>query len=231
MPRKKKTSTQIEREYEAIPESERERIAEGRVSFPVYYRWCDIFDEFEMSDAELGKLFRFMYEFQIDGELPEFTDSERELKMAWSFMVGQMIQDKKSYVVSGYAKSQGGSGGKKGTERNIEEHSSEKENFVPVIVIDKDMVADAVTDADADISIDTVRAFFMKKFKMTKPSEVKTVQEHVETYGADKCLYVYELCVKLNRTDGLGYANKILTGWSDENENEFQGWKNLRMKE
>ena len=65
----------------------------GKASFVVYVSWYDAIKE--LSDSDLGKLFRAMFSYQITGNLPKL---EPKLQMAFEFMRYHFDKDREKYL-------------------------------------------------------------------------------------------------------------------------------------
>jgi len=147
-----------------------------------------------LSDKQLGKLFRSLFEFQIIGN--ELV--EDDIKMAFSFFKNQMELDEKKYqTVIERNRHNGANGGRpknseKETQTNPKNPVGFKEPKKPynenVNVNDNVLNTDCGENATAPAKIDS-----LKSFKRFTAEDLKTeLKPHKERYGVEMLKAFYE---------------------------------------
>lgn len=187
-----------------------------------------------LSDEQLGKLYRAIFEKQLGNEVVLSAD----IQIAFNFINNQMVVDTTKYnqMCENNRKNGAKGGAPKGnqnakkTTKTTETTECEKNNPKEK---EKEKEKDKEKDNDKDIIITTTtsnnnKSCFVvveEEFGRTLSStEIEKIIELEDEYGTDKLkLAVKECC--LNNVKKIAYLNGILKNWKDKTLDEIKNEK------
>jgi len=207
------------------------KIMERKTEKKGFVMYLDYKEHFNLlSDEQLGKLLRIIYEYEETGVAPKIE--EGILQMAFSFIRLQLDRDKEKYESEiSKRKAAGKKGGESrwGTDKNtkgkmandsnaindIAKYNNAKKNMAKIA--DTDTVTDTVTDTDMHIEENTDVVAEIRKYYIKQSGEKNPPATAIVT------LFKYDLSIELIKKSidlavyrgkkGFDYINGILSSW------------------
>ena len=119
-----------------------------------YIMHCDYQDHFNLlTDAELGRLIRDVNNYVKNGVLPQYSDQDRVLNMAFSFMKTNIDIETDKYIKKCERNKQNGARGGR-PRKNPEKPNGLEENPQKAKKADTDTETDTDTDTETDTDTD-----------------------------------------------------------------------------
>ena len=120
-----------------------------------YIMHCDYQEHFNLlTDAELGRLIRDVNNYVKNGVLPQYSDKDRVLNMAFSFMKTNIDIETEKYIKKCEKNKQNGKRGGR-PRKNPEKPNGLEENLQKAEKADTDTETDTDTENDTDTETDT----------------------------------------------------------------------------
>jgi len=184
-----------------------------------------------LTDEELGKLFRSLFDYEKDGTIPKFN---RTLMVAFNFIKGNLDRDKDKYNEKCKKNKKNGEQGGRPKNRTVilETDTKSEKPKKPDIDIDIDTDIDTDTDTDIDTTKErkesgscSIYEFYEQELGRTiAPSEFEQIDKWISDYGLDKTkLAIVEAISKGKRN--ASYVNGILANWKDLSIQEIKEQK------
>ena len=171
-----------------------------------------------LTDSELGRLIRDVNNYVINGVLPQYSDNDRVINMAFSFMKATIDIEKKNYIEKCKTNKRNGQkgGAPKGNKNaakkqpNGYENNSEQPNGYENNPIDNDI------DIENDIDIKN------KKSVCDKSARAKEFYCHLGSdYKSESCFYCMkkQICPNKESTEfRLNHRNETFDEWNKRHE-------------
>ena len=171
-----------------------------------------------LTDSELGRLIRDVNNYVINGVLPQYSDNDRVINMAFSFMKATIDIEKKNYIEKCKTNKRNGQkgGAPKGNKNaakkqpNGYENNPEQPNGYENNPIDIDI------DIDNDIDIKN------KKSVCDKSARAKKFYCHLGSdYKSESCFYCMkkQICPNKESTEfRLNHRNETFDEWNKRHE-------------
>ena len=185
----------------------------------------------DLSDEELGQLMRAIFQYEKDGTEPKFIGL---LKMAFSFIKGNLNRDKQKYDKRCETSAINGKKGGRPSNKKPNEKPNEKPKKPKKADIDNEIDNDNDTDneIDNDIVIDNdndnelidLFSFFEKEFGQTISSTTyQKLLSYQKEFDDELIKQAIRECVYSNvRT--VNYLNGILNNWKGEGILTYSQW-------
>ena len=171
-----------------------------------------------LTDSELGRLIRDVNNYVINGVLPQYSDNDRVINMAFSFMKATIDIEKKNYIEKCKTNKRNGQkgGAPKGNKNaakkqpNGYENNPEQPNGYENNPIDNDI------DIENDIDIKN------KKSVCDKSARAKEFYCHLGSdYKSESCFYCMkkQICPNKESTEfRLNHRNETFEEWNKRHE-------------
>ena len=169
-----------------------------------------------LTDSELGRLIRDVNNYVINGVLPQYSDNDRVINMAFSFMKATIDIEKKNYIEKCKTNKRNGQkgGAPKGNKNAAKKQPNGYENNP--IDIDIDIENDIDIDIENDIDIKN------KKSVCDKSARAKEFYCHLGSdYKSESCFYCMkkQICPNKESTEfRLNHRNETFDEWNKRHE-------------
>ena len=179
-----------------------------------------------LTDSELGRLIRDVNNYVINGVLPQYSDNDRVINMAFSFMKATIDIEKKNYIEKCKTNKRNGQkgGAPKGNKNaakkqpNGYENNPEQPNGYENNPIDNDIGIENDIDIDIDNDIDIKN----KKSVCDKSARAKEFYCHLGSdYKSESCFYCMkkQICPNKESTEfRLNHRNETFDEWNKRHE-------------
>lgn len=179
-----------------------------------------------LTDSELGRLIRDVNNYVINGVLPQYSDNDRVINMAFSFMKATIDIEKKNYIEKCKTNKRNGQkgGAPKGNKNaakkqpNGYENNPEQPNGYENNPIDNDIDIENDIDIDIDNDIDIKN----KKSVCDKSARTKEFYCHLGSdYKSESCFYCMkkQICPNKESTEfRLNHRNETFDEWNKRHE-------------
>ena len=179
-----------------------------------------------LTDSELGRLIRDVNNYVINGVLPQYSDNDRVINMAFSFMKATIDIEKKNYIEKCKTNKRNGQkgGAPKGNKNaakklpNGYENNPERPNGYENNPIDNDIDIENDIDIDIDNDIDIKN----KKSVCDKSARAKEFYCHLGSdYKSESCFYCMkkQICPNKESTEfRLNHRNETFEEWNKRHE-------------
>lgn len=184
----------------------------------------------DLTDEELGQLMRAIFKYEKDGTEPKFTGL---LKMAFSFIKGNLNRDKQKYDKRCETSAINGKKGGRPSTKKPNEKPNEKPKKPKKAYNDNDIDNDTDNDTDNDIDIDNdndnelidLFSFFENEFGQTISSTtLSKLSEYQKEFDDELIKQAIRECVYANvRT--IYYLDGILNNWRGEGIKTYSQWQ------
>ena len=179
-----------------------------------------------LTDSELGRLIRDVNNYVINGVLPQYSDNDRVINMAFSFMKATIDIEKKNYIEKCKTNKRNGQkgGAPKGNKNaakkqpNDYENNPEQPNGYENNPIDNDIDIENDIDIDIENDIDIKN----KKSVCDKSARAKEFYCHLGSdYKSESCFYCMkkQICPNKESTEfRLNHRNETFDEWNKRHE-------------
>lgn len=179
-----------------------------------------------LTDSELGRLIRDVNNYVINGVLPQYSDNDRVINMAFSFMKATIDIEKKNYIEKCKTNKRNGQkgGAPKGNKNaakkqpNGYENNPEQPNGYENNPIDNDIDIENDIDIDIDNDIDIKN----RKSVCDKSARAKNFNCHLGSdYKSESCFYCMkkQICPNKESTEfRLNHRNETFDEWNKRHE-------------
>jgi hypothetical protein len=179
-----------------------------------------------LTDSELGRLIRDVNNYVINGVLPQYSDNDRVINMAFSFMKATIDIEKKNYIEKCKTNKRNGQkgGAPKGNKNAVKkqpngyENNPEQPNGYENNPIDNDIDIENDIDIDIDNDIDIKN----KKSVCDKSARAKEFYCHLGSdYKSESCFYCMkkQICPNKESTEfRLNHRNETFDEWNKRHE-------------
>ena len=179
-----------------------------------------------LTDSELGRLIRDVNNYVINGVLPQYSDNDRVINMAFSFMKATIDIEKKNYIEKCKTNKRNGQkgGAPKGNKNaakkqpNGYENNPEQPNGYENNPIDNDIDIENDIDIDIENDIDIKN----KKSVCDKSARAKEFYCHLGSdYKSESCFYCMKklICPNKESTEfRLNHRNETFDEWNKRHE-------------
>ena len=153
-----------------------------------------------LTDSELGRLIRDVNNYVINGVLPQYSDNDRVINMAFSFMKATIDIEKKNYIEK--CKTNKRNGQKGGAPKGNKNAAKKQPNGYENNPIDNDIDIENDIDIDIDNDIDIKN----KKSVCDKSARAKEFYCHLGSdYKSESCFYCMkkQICPNKESTENL----------------------------
>lgn len=161
-----------------------------------------------LTDSELGRLIRDVNNYVINGVLPQYSDNDRVINMAFSFMKATIDIEKKNYIEK--CKTNKRNGQKGGAPKGNKNAAKKQPNGYENNPIDNDI------DIENDIDIKN------KKSVCDKSARAKEFYCHLGSdYKSESCFYCMkkQICPNKESTEfRLNHRNETFDEWNKRHE-------------
>lgn len=165
-----------------------------------------------LTDSELGRLIRDVNNYVINGVLPQYSDNDRVINMAFSFMKATIDIEKKNYIEK--CKTNKRNGQKGGAPKGNKNAAKKQPNGYENNPIDNDIDIDIDIDNDIDIK--------NKKSVCDKSARAKEFYCHLGSdYKSESCFYCMkkQICPNKESTEfRLNHRNETFDEWNKRHE-------------
>lgn len=177
-----------------------------------------------LTDSELGRLIRDVNNYVINGVLPQYSDNDRVINMAFSFMKATIDIEKKNYIEKCKTNKRNGQkgGAPKGNKNAAKKQPNgyndnpEQPNGYENNPIDNDIDIDIDIDIDNDIDIKN------KKSVCDKSARAKEFYCHLGSdYKSESCFYCMKKQICPNKESAefrLNHRNETFDEWNKRHE-------------
>lgn len=167
-----------------------------------------------LTDSELGRLIRDVNNYVINGVLPQYSDNDRVINMAFSFMKATIDIEKKNYIEK--CKTNKRNGQKGGAPKGNKNAAKKQPNGYENNPIENDIDIDIDIDIDNDIDIKN------KKSVCDKSARAKKFYCHLGSdYKSESCFYCMkkQICPNKESTEfRLNHRNETFDEWNKRHE-------------
>lgn len=179
-----------------------------------------------LTDSELGRLIRDVNNYVINGVLPQYSDNDRVINMAFSFMKATIDIEKKNYIEKCKTNKRNGQkgGAPKGNKNAAKKQPNgyndnpEQPNGYKNNPIDNDIDIENDIDIDIDNDIDIKN----KKSVCDKSARAKEFYCHLGSdYKSESCFYCMkkQICPNKESTEfRLNHQNETFDEWNKRHE-------------
>lgn len=179
-----------------------------------------------LTDSELGRLIRDVNNYVINGVLPQYSDNDRVINMAFSFMKATIDIEKKNYIEKCKTNKRNGQkgGAPKGNKNAAKKQPNgyndnpEQPNGYENNPIDNDIDIENDIDIDIDNDIDIKN----KKSVCDKSARAKEFYCHLGSdYKSESCFYCMkkQICPNKESTEfRLNHRNETFDEWNKRHE-------------
>lgn len=179
-----------------------------------------------LTDSELGRLIRDVNNYVINGVLPQYSDNDRVINMAFSFMKATIDIEKKNYIEKCKTNKRNGQkgGAPKGNKNaakkqpNGYENNPEQPNGYENNPIDNDIDIENDIDIDIDNDIDIKN----KKSVCNKSARAKEFYCHLGSdYKSESCFYCMKKQICPNKESSefrLNHGDESFDEWNTRKE-------------
>lgn len=179
-----------------------------------------------LTDSELGRLIRDVNNYVINGVLPQYSDNDRVINMAFSFMKATIDIEKKNYIEKCKTNKRNGQkgGAPKGNKNAAKKQPNgyndnpEQPNGYKNNPIDNDIDIENDIDIDIDNDIDIKN----KKSVCDKSARAKEFYCHLGSdYKSESCFYCMkkQICPNKESTEfRLNHRNETFDEWNKRHE-------------
>lgn len=165
-----------------------------------------------LTDSELGRLIRDVNNYVINGVLPQYSDNDRVINMAFSFMKATIDIEKKNYIEK--CKTNKRNGQKGGAPKGNKNAAKKQPNGYENNPIDNDIGIENDIDNDIDIK--------NKKSVCDKSARAKEFYCHLGSdYKSESCFYCMkkQICPNKESTEfRLNHRNETFDEWNKRHE-------------
>lgn len=165
-----------------------------------------------LTDSELGRLIRDVNNYVINGVLPQYSDNDRVINMAFSFMKTTIDIEKKNYIEK--CKTNKRNGQKGGAPKGNKNAAKKQPNGYENNPIDNDIDIDIDIENDIDIK--------NKKSVCDKSARAKEFYCHLGSdYKSESCFYCMkkQICPNKESTEfRLNHRNETFDEWNKRHE-------------
>lgn len=169
-----------------------------------------------LTDSELGRLIRDVNNYVINGVLPQYSDNDRVINMAFSFMKATIDIEKKNYIEK--CKTNKRNGQKGGAPKGNKNAAKKQPNGYENNPIDNDIDIENDIDIDIDNDIDIKN----KKSVCDKSACAKEFYCHLGSdYKSESCFYCMkkQICPNKESTEfRLNHRNETFDEWNKRHE-------------
>lgn len=169
-----------------------------------------------LTDSELGRLIRDVNNYVINGVLPQYSDNDRVINMAFSFMKATIDIEKKNYIEK--CKTNKRNGQKGGAPKGNKNAAKKQPNGYENNPIDNDIDIENDIDIDIDNDIDIKN----KKSVCDKSARAKEFYCHLGSdYKSESCFYCMkkQICPNKESTEfRLNHRNETFAEWNKRHE-------------
>lgn len=169
-----------------------------------------------LTDSELGRLIRDVNNYVINGVLPQYSDNDRVINMAFSFMKATIDIEKKNYIEK--CKTNKRNGQKGGAPKGNKNAAKKQPNGYENNPIDNDIGIENDIDIDIDNDIDIKN----KKSVCDKSARAKEFYCHLGSdYKSESCFYCMkkQICPNKESTEfRLNHRNETFDEWNKRHE-------------
>lgn len=169
-----------------------------------------------LTDSELGRLIRDVNNYVINGVLPQYSDNDRVINMAFSFMKATIDIEKKNYIEK--CKTNKRNGQKGGAPKGNKNAAKKQPNGYENNPIDNDIDIENDIDIDIDNDIDIKN----KKSVCDKSARAKKFYCHLGSdYKSESCFYCMkkQICPNKESTEfRLNHRNETFDEWNKRHE-------------
>lgn len=169
-----------------------------------------------LTDSELGRLIRDVNNYVINGVLPQYSDNDRVINMAFSFMKATIDIEKKNYIEK--CKTNKRNGQKGGAPKGNKNAAKKQPNGYENNPIDNDIDIENDIDIDIDNDIDIKN----KKSVCDKSARAKEFYCHLGSdYKSESCFYCMkkQICPNKESTEfRLNHRNETFDEWNKRHE-------------
>ena len=178
----------------------------------------------ELTNEQLGRLFRALFEKQLGNEVV----LEDDIKIAFNFLNNQLLVDKKKYEEKcARLRENGKKGGAPLGNKNAEKQPKQPKqaNAKKTTLNDNDNDNDNVNDNDND---NDIFSYLEKTFGITiSGTHLIKIRELLNVYDNEILCYAVDLCVGANKTN-LNYFYGIVNNWISS---KFKNLKDIKNSE
>lgn len=192
---------------------------EHKKAFLMYYDYEEQLED--LTDEELGKLVRIIFKYEKTGEEPQNLGFL--LKMAFSFIKGNLNRDRQKYDRRSETSAINGKKGGRPSTKKPNSKPNEKPKKPKKADIDIEIGIDNDIDNDIDnvIAVDSI-SYCEEQFGRTlSPVEYQLISDWREWFTDDIINFAIDKTIK-NGARGLSYTEAIVNSWHDK------GFKTLR---
>ena len=169
-----------------------------------------------LTDSELGRLIRDVNDYVINGVLPQYSDNDRVINMAFSFMKATIDIEKKNYIEK--CKTNKRNGQKGGAPKGNKNAAKKQPNGYENNPIDNDIDIENDIDIDIENDIDIKN----KKSVCDKSARAKEFYCHLGSdYKSESCFYCMkkQICPNKESTEfRLNHRNETFDEWNKRHE-------------
>lgn len=169
-----------------------------------------------LTDSELGRLIRDVNNYVINGVLPQYSDNDRVINMAFSFMKATIDIEKKNYIEK--CKTNKRNGQKGGAPKGNKNAAKKQPNGYENNPIDNDIDIENDIDIDIENDIDIKN----KKSVCDKSARAKEFYCHLGSdYKSESCFYCMkkQICPNKESTEfRLNHRNETFDEWNKRHE-------------
>lgn len=189
-----------------------------KTSFLMYIEYQELLED--LTDEELGKLLRAIFEYETTKKEPNFTGL---LKMAFNFIKANLNRDRKKYDKRCETSAINGSKG--GRPRNEKPNSKPNEKPKKPKKADNDNDNEDDNDNDNEV-VDDIYDFLSTNFGyLIPPIQAEKISEWREIFTDDIIKFAIEKCCN-NNARNFNYLEAILTSWKNKGFKILEECKN-----
>lgn len=168
-----------------------------------------------LSDIQMGKLFRAIFEYQITGN----TETDNDIRIAFEFIKNQLDIDANKWKDEKNKRSEAGRMGgiKRALNQNQALSSKSKQSQANQAVnenVNENVTAIAVIGSDS--CVDGIVKFYNANIGLITPYEFEILNSYRADFSDDVIIYALQLQVE-NKASGISYTKAILNNWKKGN--------------
>lgn len=173
-----------------------------------------------LTDSELGRLIRDVNNYVINGVLPQYSDNDRVINMAFSFMKATIDIEKKNYIEK--CKTNKRNGQKGGAPKGNKNAAKKQPNGYNDNPEQPNGYENNPIDNDIDIDIENDIDIKNKKSVCDKSARAKEFYCHLGSdYKSESCFYCMkkQICPNKESTEfRLNHRNETFDEWNKRHE-------------
>ena len=186
---------------------------DNKKAFLMYYEYEEQLED--LTDEQLGQLVRIIFKYEKTGEEPQNLGFL--MKMAFSFIKGNLNRDREKYDKRSETSAINGKKGGRPSTKKPNSKPNEKPKKPKKADIDIETGIDTVidTDIDTEIVVDSITHCEEQFGRTLSPVEYELIMNWREWFSDEVINYAIDKSIK-NGARALSYTEAIINSWHDK---------------